>query len=118
MAQKYYLNMNVLNFRQYDEGNINPDYKYFLQGNKKSFGVPDGVDYVESNEKMYYDFNADLSSSYKRELQNMLNRGLQVMIYNGQNDFIVNTAGVLGYMNTLSWQYAKQWKAKQKVMWS
>ena len=117
MASKYYLGMNVLNFRQYDAGNINPDYKYYLQAKKKNFGVPDWLDYVDNNQQMYYDFNYDLSSSYKRELQNLLNRGLQVMLYNGQNDFIVNTPGVLHYLNTLNWAYAKQWREKTKTIW-
>ena len=39
------------------------------------------------------------------------------MIYNGQNDFIVNTPGVLHYLNTVNWQFAKQWKAKSKTIW-
>lgn len=58
--------MNVLNYQQYDAGNINPDYSVYLQKNKKSFGVPDWLSYVDNNQQMYYDFNADLSSSYKR----------------------------------------------------
>ena len=41
--------MNVLNYKQYDAGNINPDYKYFLQDNKKEFGVPDWLDYLDNN---------------------------------------------------------------------
>ena len=41
--------MNVLNFRQYDAGNINPDYKYYLQAKKKNFGVPDWLNYVDNN---------------------------------------------------------------------
>lgn len=109
--------MNVLNFNQYDQGNINPDYKYYLQDKKKNFGVPDWLDYVDNNDQMYIDFNVDLASSYRRELQNILNRGLKVMIYNGQNDFIVNTPGVLNYLNALSWTYSKQWKAKDKTTW-
>lgn len=39
------------------------------------------------------------------------------MIYNGQNDFIVNTAGVLNYLNTLEWTYAQAWKSRQKITW-
>ena len=50
VASKYYLGMNVLNFRQYDQGNINPDYKYYLQDKKKSFGVPDWMNYVDNNQ--------------------------------------------------------------------
>ena len=67
---------------------------------------------------MYYAFNADLSASYKRELEKLLNLDLKVMIYNGQNDFIVNTPGVLNYLNTLEWNFARQWRNTNKKMWS
>ena len=35
---------------------------------------------------------------------------IKTLIYNGQNDFIVNTAGVLTYLNTLKWKNAKEWR--------
>lgn len=49
VAEKYYLGMNVMNYKQYDAGNINTDYQYYLQDKKKSFGVPDWVNYVDDN---------------------------------------------------------------------
>lgn len=53
VANKYYLGMNVLNYKQYDDGNINPDYSFYLQSKKKIFGVPDWVSYIENNDQMY-----------------------------------------------------------------
>jgi carboxypeptidase C (cathepsin A) len=117
VASKYYLGMNVLNYKQYDAGNINPEYAAYLQSNKKSFGVPDWVNYVADNQKMYYDFNVDLASSTKSSLERIINLGLKTLIYNGQNDFIVNTPGVLAVLNTLQWPYTQQWKARPKKMW-
>ena len=110
--------MNVLNFRQYDQGNINPDYADFLQTNKKAFGVPDWLNYLGDNQEMYFAFNADLAASYKRELEKVLNLGLNVLLYNGQNDFIVNTPGVQAYLNTLEWTHITKWKAKDKTIWT
>jgi carboxypeptidase C (cathepsin A) len=66
---------------------------------------------------MYYAFDADLSRSYKRQLERLLDLGVKTLIYNGQNDFIVNTAGVLTYMNTLQWKNAKEWREAKKTMW-
>lgn len=66
VANKYYAGMNVLNYKQYDAGNINPDYGLYLQEKKKNFGVPDWLNYNDDNEKMYDDFAADLSTSFKR----------------------------------------------------
>ncbi len=36
------------------------------------------------------------------------------MIYNGQNDFQVNTAGVLNYLQNLTWKEAKEWMKTDK----
>ncbi len=56
---------------------------------------------------MYSAFSADISRSYKRQLERLLDLGVKTLIYNGQNDFVINTAGVLTYMNTLQWKNAK-----------
>lgn len=117
VARKYYLGMNVLNYKQYDEGNINPEYQYYLQEKKKSFGVPDWLNYVDDNQQMYEDFAADISTSFKRQLERVLTANIRTLIYNGQNDLIVNTAGVLSYLNTLEWQYINEWKQKPKKLW-
>jgi len=76
------------------------------------------MNYVDNNEKMYYEFSADLSLSYRKELEKLLNRGVKTLIYNGQNDFIVNTPGVLAYLNALEWDGAKQWRSSSKRIWS
>lgn len=60
--------MNVLNYKQYDEGNINPDYDKFLEANKLSFGVDASVKFVSDNQEMYYAFCDDLSRSFKKSL--------------------------------------------------
>lgn len=96
-----YGGVNVQNYKQYDDGNINPSYKIYLQKNKKIFGVPDWVSYVEDNQQMYADFSSDFSLSYRKSLEFVLSKNIQTLIYNGQNDFIVNTPGVLSYLHAL-----------------
>jgi hypothetical protein len=68
IANKYYAGVNILNYKQYDAGNINPDYAIYVQDKKKNFGVPDWLNYVDDNQQMYADFGADISTSFKREL--------------------------------------------------
>ncbi len=67
---------------------------------------------------MYNDFAADISTSFKRELERLVGLNVRTLIYNGQNDMIVNTAGVLSYLNSLEWQYAKEWRERPKKMLS
>lgn len=40
-----------------------------------------------------------------------------MLIYNGQNDVIVNTAGVLNYLNTLDWHGLRMWSKTPKQQW-
>jgi carboxypeptidase C (cathepsin A) len=42
---------------------------------------------------------------------------MRVLIYNGQNDIIVNTAGVLNYLNTLDWHGLRAWSRTEKQQW-
>ncbi len=48
---------------------------------------------------------------------NLLNKRIRVLIYNGQDDFVVNTAGVLAYLNGLNWSGIPQWKRTSKKIW-
>lgn len=68
-AAKYYGSANFENFRKYTQDNINPNYWKFLQANKKQFGVPDDVNYIEDGDKMYNDFGTDISMSFALELE-------------------------------------------------
>lgn len=43
---------------------------------------------------------------------------IKVLIYNGQNDVVVNTAGVLQYLNSLNWPGIQQWKRAPKQIWT
>lgn len=44
-------------------------------------------------------------------------RRVRTLIYNGQNDVIVNTAGVLNYLNNLEWQNSVAWSKTAKEQW-
>jgi len=48
----------------------------------------------------------------------LLRRRIRVLIYNGQNDFVVNTAGVLNYLNSLNWESINYWKRARKEIWT
>jgi carboxypeptidase C (cathepsin A) len=44
----------------------------------------------------------------------MLSSGKRILIFNGQNDFSVNTAGVLSYLQNVEWPGAKEWRESKK----
>lgn len=50
IANTYYAGMSIVNYKQYDAGNINPNYGGYIQEKKKNFGVPDWLNYNDDNE--------------------------------------------------------------------
>lgn len=40
----------------------------------------------------------------------MLKSGKRILVYNGQNDVLANTPGVLTYLNNLEWPGARDWR--------
>lgn len=45
-------------------------------------------------------------------------RNIRVLIYNGQDDYVVNTAGVMQYLNSLQWERINVWKRAAKQKWT
>ena len=41
-----------------------------------------------------------------------------MLIYNGQNDVVVNTAGVMQYLNSMNWEGTNRWKWTRKEIWT
>ena len=99
----------MFNFRSYDEWDVS--FAEFLNKNRAEFGA--SVEYIMSNEQVYSAFAKDISKSYASDVILAL-RNIKVLIYNGQNDVVVNTAGVMQYLNSLNWDGIHQWKRKTK----
>lgn len=61
---KYFGGANLMNYKKYTQDNINGNYWKFLEDNKKVFGVPDDVHFIEDGEAMYLAFGRDISMSF------------------------------------------------------
>ena len=64
---------------------------------------------MPGNDFIYTAFAADVSKSYAQDVIDVLGR-VKVLIYNGQDDVVVNTPGVLQYINSLNWNGIAAWK--------
>lgn len=40
-----------------------------------------------------------------------------MLIYNGQNDVVVNTPGVLHYLSSIDWEHIQNWKKAKKQIY-
>ena len=74
--------------------------------------------FVPGNDDIYDSFAGDISRSYAGDVAWLLKNNARVMIYNGQDDFVVNTPGVLNYLNSLSWDSIGNWKRTRKQVWT
>jgi len=50
VANKYYNGMSIYNYKQYNDGNINPYYSLYLTKNKNALGIPSWINYVDDNQ--------------------------------------------------------------------
>lgn len=72
--------------------------------------MPDDVIFSEMNQEINAAFSEDMFKSYADNLEYVIKTGKRVLIYNGQNDFIVNTAGVITYLQSLEWPGVRDWR--------
>lgn len=111
--EMYLGNISMFNFRNYD--GIDRSFVGFLNANKASFGAT--ADYLSGNPAIYAAFSADISQSYAHDVATLL-KSIKVLIFNGQNDVVVNTGGVLQYLNGLNWEGTPQWRRADKQIWT
>lgn len=75
------------------------------------------TEYIRSNDAVYEAFAGDITRSYAVDVSIAL-RYVKVLIYNGQEDMVVNNAGVLQYLNSLSGVNIELWKRAAKQVWT
>lgn len=86
-----------------------------MENNREALGGR--VEYILNNFDVYSAFGADISVSFESDLVLAL-RNIKVLVYNGQQDIIVNTPGVLQYLNSLNWEGTLGWKRTKKQIWT
>lgn len=112
-AEVHFGNISMFNFRNYD--GIDVSFADFLQANKDKLGAKQ--DYLLSNEYVYTAFGKDITQSKADEVVKVL-RKTRVLVYNGQNDVVVNTPGVLHYLSSIDWEHISEWKKAKKQIYT
>lgn len=109
--ETYFNNISMFNFRNYD--GLDESFVQFVVDNRQAMGISPTLEYIAGNDQVYTAFGPDISHSYAGDVAVVVGR-VKTLIYNGQNDVVVNTPGVLQYLNSLSWSGAMQWKRARK----
>lgn len=108
--------INVYNVREYGDYSFNYIGQWLNKASTKaSLNVPSFAFWVGCNDTIYDYYKADIMTSTIPYISYILSQGLKVMIYNGQDDLIVNTPGIEGMINSLN---VTGFSAATKQNWS
>lgn len=114
-------NVNVYNYRQYNYSGFDGGLSTWLNSSdlKNNFSVyPYNFEWISCNDTMYYDFYNDISRSYKQNISFLLDHtNTRVLLYNGQNDIIVNTPSAENWIFSLDWSKNSAFLQSQKINW-
>lgn len=75
--------------------------------------------YSEADDEMFNKFSVDISMSFSEDVAFCLKSspGFHVLLYNGQDDFIINTQGAERWIARLDWPQIRSWQAAPKQLW-
>ena len=93
----------MYNVREYGDYSFNYIGQWLNKAStKETLNVPSFASWVGCNDTMYDYYKADIMTSTVPELAYILSQGMKVMIYNGQDDLIVNTPGIEAMITKLN----------------
>ncbi len=113
--------VNIYNYRQYPKkGSTSQDYLtewLSLNDVKSNFSIyPANFNWTSCNDSMYFNFYDDISRSYKQNISFLL-ENTRVLLYNGQNDIIVNTPAAESWIYSLNWKKSTEFLQTPKINW-
>lgn len=111
-------NVSLYNMRQYSEPNMG-NYAGWLNlpSTKLLLNVQSTVTWVGCNNEVYEAFSADIMSGLITPMMPTLIENIKVLVYNGQDDLIINTAGVEYWLSALNWPYMNNFLSSRRAQW-
>lgn len=110
--------INIYNFRQYGGGA--PDYLEAwanAPSTQSQLNTPPSLVYQGCNGDVYMNFINDICVSFATDLE-YLSGKIKVLVYNGQDDIIINSPGTENYLWNLKWPDGQDITQAQKTSWT
>jgi carboxypeptidase C (cathepsin A) len=88
--------ISIYNYRHYSgDPSSFPDITFQLNRNQTRvyYNIPDGINWTSCNDDMFGNFSSDISTSFQSNVSYLL-QNIRVLIYNGQDDILINNAGI------------------------
>ena len=80
-------------------------------------GIPNKVNYVDSNHTIYSNMNADIVMSYMDRIPLLL-QNIKVLSYACQDDTAVQYTGIANFMRLVNWDGMHEIEKQQKKLWN
>ena len=110
-------NWNVLNYRQPADNSI-PLYTSYVNNKtyKTLYGIPDDYTYESCNNDMYTNFWDDITMSFASDVAYLI-KNTRVLLYNGQDDFLINSMGTERWIQSMNTPEVSSWIKAPKQTW-
>lgn len=89
-----------------------------LDSTKKLLRVMNNQTWVGCNDDIYNAFSADIVQGFISTMMPYVLSSIKVLIYNGQDDFIINAIGVENFIANLKWSKVIDFLKSRKVVWN
>ena len=110
--------VNEYNIRVYGEYNTNYLSTWLNQASTKAtLNVPANRNWISCNDTTYDYYKPDIMNSSAVFMPYILAQGVKIMIYNAQDDLIVNSPGVENMMAKINWPGASGFASAPRVNW-
>jgi carboxypeptidase C (cathepsin A) len=106
---------NVRGFDDYNEDNFD---RWITSTATRQLLNVGSTPWIDCNHTIYEYYSADISNSTAPLLSSILDRGIKVLLYAGQDDFLVNSPGVFNMISLLDWSGIYNFLQAQKIVWN
>ena len=118
LVQNYSGNVNIYNIREYSWPDMGGYAKWLnLPATQTLLHIPSPIQWISCNEDIYDAFIADVTSGIITPMMPTLLDSIKVLIYNGQDDLIINTMGVEYWLSHIQWQYMPNFLSSRRGAW-
>mmetsp|Transcript_1622 Transcript_1622/g.2622 ORF Transcript_1622/g.2622 Transcript_1622/m.2622 type:complete len:438 (+) Transcript_1622:1650-2963(+) len=109
--------VNVYNMRKYGKYDMSAMSKWLnLEATKELLHVPTSRHWIECNNDVYNAFKSDIMHTVANLMPYILDN-IRVLVYNGQDDLIVNSPGTELMIESLQWKDIRKFQEAKRNVW-
>lgn len=84
---------------------------------KQRFDIPETFEWKDCNDAVYFDLYWDCSTDSTPLIADLLDNGVRLLVYVGDQDLICNRIGVRDWINAMNWTGSNAWNETETKAW-